>query len=526
MSRILAWLSRPMQPLSETSLSDGTVATGAAFVLLAMPLFNFLTYNRYPVFSSEVAIIVLVLLGSALIFGLLYRIAPLVGRALLEPMPLLAVLITYTMRPSLLSLVALVPLFVLVSGRSVLPFAGIGALIATAVVSAGIGRGHAPSLVHGTTAPAAAISKANPTLPALVHIILDEHAGAESLPQSASGAAATAKSLRSFYVSRGFRLFGRAYSQYSFTQVSIPGILSFDSQPPSSASKSNHSRYFDDLHRKGYEIHVVQSSFLDFCRNNKVASCITYEPGNIQVVRHSSLPAIARARLILLAYSRLGGAYRRLRARNVPVPEMNFDVEGSPLPLIVPTAARLFHDKLRRAQPGNAYFIHLLLPHNPSARRPDCSLKPVGEWMRNDLGSIDKRQAAYLDQVRCTLRVVGADYTAVSAATGGNFVMIVHGDHGSRLVDRLAVLSTMDSFNDRDLLSVFGTLFAVRAPTIPSGYDRTPCAASALLAAVSHAEVARNRSFHLSCPPPSVRFGTSDWWVVRSRPLPNSWTDD
>jgi hypothetical protein len=513
-----------MQPLSDTSLSDGAVATGAAFVLLVAPLFNFLTYNRYPVFTVEVALIILLLLSSAVVFGFLYRIAPLVGRALLEPMPLLAVLITFTMRFSLLSLVALVvPLFVLVSRRSVLPFAGIGALIATGAVATGIGRGNAPPLVHGAAAPAAAISRADPTLPALVHIILDEHAGAESLPQSTPASAATAKSLRSFYVSRGFRLFGRAYSQYSSTQVSIAGILSFDSEPPSSASKSNHSRYFDELRRRGYAIHVVQSSFLDFCRKNQVASCITYDPVNTQVVRHSSLPAFARARLILLSYSRLGGVYRRLRARNVPLPEMNF--EGSPLPLIVPTAARLFHDKLRRAQPGNAYFIHLLFPHTPAARRPDCSLKPVGEWL-NDLAPMDKREAAYLDQLRCTLRVVGANYAAVSAATGGNFVMIVHGDHGSRLVDRLPDLSTMDSFNDRDLISAFGTLFAVRAPGIPRGYDRTPCAASALLAAVARTELARDRSFRLSCPPHSVRFGTPDWWMVRSKALPRGWTDD
>ncbi|HKH28549.1 MAG TPA: hypothetical protein VKA61_09465, partial [Sphingomicrobium sp.] len=158
----MAWLTRPMRPLSDTGLSDGTVATGAAFVLLAMPLFNFLTYNRYPVFTVEVALIILLLLSSAMVFGFLYRIAPLVGRALLEPMPLLAVLITFTMRFSLLSLVALVPFFVLVSRRSVLPFAGIGALIATGAVAAGIGRGNAPSLVQRTDAPAAAISKADP----------------------------------------------------------------------------------------------------------------------------------------------------------------------------------------------------------------------------------------------------------------------------------------------------------------------------------------------------------------------------
>jgi hypothetical protein len=520
-----SWLNRRMHPLSGTSLSDGTVAASAALILLAMPLFNFLTYHRYPIFSAEVVIILVVLLGSALVFGALYQIAPLLGRAALEPMLLVTVLITFTMRGSVLALMALVPVFVLVARRSVLPFAGVGALIATFAGLAGISQGRAPPLVHSWHAPAAAISAADRRLPTLVHIILDEQAGVESLP-NVPGAASVAKSLESFYVSHGFRLFGRAHSEYFFTQVSIPGILSFDSGPPSAASESNHSRYFDVLRRRGYVVHVVQSSFLDYCRKNHVASCTTYEPGNIHVIRNSSLPAIARARLILLAYSKLGGVYRRLHRRNVPMPEMNFDVDGSPLPLIVPTAARIVYEQLRGAQPGHAYFVHLLLPHYPAARRADCSLKPVAEWRRNDLGSMNKRQRAYLDQVSCTLRVIAADYAAVSAATGGDFIMIVHGDHGSRLVDRLAVLSTAGLFNDGDLINAFGTLFAVRAPRIPDGYDRSPCAVSALLAAVARSELAQDGRFQPSCPPPAGRFGSYDWRMVQSKALPKSWISD
>jgi hypothetical protein len=358
-----------------------------------------------------------------------------------------------------------------------------------------------------------------------VHIILDEHAGVESLPEGSPRTGALAKSLKSFYISRDFRLFGRAYSEYPYSFVSIPNILSFGTLSAGEVTDSNHSQYFDALKRRGYVIDVVQTNYIDYCRKNLVKSCVTYHWSNFWIVHRSAISAAAKARLLLLAYSRVGRFYRALRVRNVPLPELNFDLEGVTLPLIVPTAARLVHDQLRRAQPGHAYFAHLLLPHFPSARRSDCTLKPVGAWERNDMGSMTQRREAYLDQLECTQKVIAANYATVSAATGGNFIMIIHGDHGSRLVNRRADLRTMNSYSDRDMISAFGTLFAVRGPSIPGGYDRTVCSGSALMAAVARAELVDDGTFRPRCPAPVVRFGSHpNWERVRSKTLPKSWT--
>ena len=80
------------------------------------------------------------------------------------------------------------------------------------VVTKAFGIGGAPSWIKVEKGdqpqrPSIAASK-----PAILHLILDEHIGVEGLPKDNPDAARLQWELRDFYLSRGFALYGGAYS--------------------------------------------------------------------------------------------------------------------------------------------------------------------------------------------------------------------------------------------------------------------------------------------------------------------------
>jgi arylsulfatase A-like enzyme len=54
---------------------------------------------------------------------------------------------------------------------------------------------------------------------------------------------------------------------------------------------------------------------------------------------------------------------------------------------------------------------------------------------------------------------------------GQNTVIIVHGDHGSRINDVEPFAENIGKFGDETLLAGYSTLFAVRGPNLTPGYD-------------------------------------------------------
>ena len=74
------------------------------------------------------------------------------------------------------------------------------------------------------------------TLPPIIHLILGEHIGIEGIPTSVHNGTAVRNELKQFYSNRGFRLYGRAFSQYRGTRESISSLLNFSTMPSSDAS--------------------------------------------------------------------------------------------------------------------------------------------------------------------------------------------------------------------------------------------------------------------------------------------------
>ena len=65
---------------------------------------------------------------------------------------------------------------------------------------------------------------ATPTLPVVLHIVIDEQIGIEGIPSRFDSGGQIAEKMRSFYLKHGFQLFGRAYSRYYQSEDSISRI--------------------------------------------------------------------------------------------------------------------------------------------------------------------------------------------------------------------------------------------------------------------------------------------------------------
>jgi hypothetical protein len=415
------------------------------------------------------------------------------------------------------------------------PMAMIGSIILV-TTAAGIG-GSAPWMKTAVTSQGPAESP--PAKPAILHLILDEHLGIEGLPADDPMARQLRSQLRSFYLRRGFAVSGGAYSQHLHTVNAFPHILNFGRQLGKDVSKSGvkvgEAQYLRALAGKGYDLTVIQSEFADFCAGNQVRSCTTYESWSLRPTLEAPLTTSDRARLIaakFLVVSDLtlkGIKYWNWIAKNAAAG----DSAPSPVQLrhagrSSTVAALVAFDGLARqlagARPGEAYIGHLLAPHYPYVVRGDCSYRPADQWIgRKSKVPLGQRRGAYFDQVRCVTRKIDAALSALARSpAGANTVVIIHGDHGSRLSEVDPGERNMGKFGGSDLIAGFSTLFAVRAPGIKPGYSSDRARVAELLRDFT-AKDFRSAPVDRSTGPDRVYLDDRRWKPTRQVALPAQW---
>ncbi|MBW2416465.1 MAG: hypothetical protein JRG76_18355 [Deltaproteobacteria bacterium] len=150
---------------------------------------------------------------------------------------------------------------------------------------------------------------------------------------------------------------------------------------------------------------------------------------------------------------------------------------------VLPVIDRL-EAELVEARPGSLYFAHLMLPHYLYAYRSDCRLVPkAGAWVNacsnfaRPRSNTDETRAfrypRYLEQVLCTHRRLDALFESMrDAGTFDSAIILVHGDHGSRIDRGPPSQRFLRWLVPRDYVDVFSTLFAARIPGRPPAYDR------------------------------------------------------
>lgn len=461
--------------------------------VLAGTFLNFLNFHEYPLTSGEAGLALAGVMAIGAAAGYVHGKSGIARGAMEAALVYLAIDLSfeteYAAIPAVLAALLYVQFrFSLVTIVAVVFLAVVAGQLVTMLVPAS----HARPGNTGDTA--------RPALPAIVHIILDEHIGIEGLRHGDPANAALGDDLQAFYTTRGFSVYGGAHSRHSHTISSIPEILNFGAPVASpevlfrQTSTIGRNEYFSRLAARGYRINVYQSSFVDYCQDPAVSKCNTHRHNDLLPIHDSPLSLGERARFIAVGYVSLSGGltslanmydFIALAAARQGLRPPFINVSGSLLtmPLASLRAADTFVQDLRSARPGNVYFAHFLYPHFPHAVRPDCSVKPLGEWSYLQAGgNLGAQSRGYNDQLRCAMRSVDRMLGALAHSPAADrSIVIVHGDHGSRIVRVDAVAANADLMPESDMFSLYSTLFAVRLGNSGGNYDRTAVPVSELL---------------------------------------------
>jgi hypothetical protein len=382
--------------------------------------------------------------------------------------------------------------------------AAIGGILAVSLL---VPSDYAPSLELGSNE---APPRAN-ELPVIVHVILDEQIGIGGIPRDLLGGLELASELRDFYASRDFRVFDHAYSSFFYTRNSLSHLVNLaeDYKPELVRDGSGifemevvRNSYFAAMHGRGYRVRVLQADYIDFCKTDGVDDvipfqCHTYRAWTIDFLRESGFTA--RQKLLVLArlylplselYKKIGKLYYHARlsildrgiALPVALPEWSFDLTRPPMASALAAMDRLAAE-LATARRGDFFFAHLLLPHSTFAYDAQCALRPPEYWYErrdrtvpsgrsNTPESRARRYDAYFRQSHCVTRRISDVLDALaSSGAGEDAIVILHGDHGSRINLFDARDKHREKLTPTDYRDSFSTLLAIRGPGVEAGSD-------------------------------------------------------
>lgn len=497
----------------------------APALILFAPAAVLLSSNGYSWFTPEVALIVaLILVAAALLAVLLGAANALVRSVVLAALIAIFIDVQASVSPSWSSLTITGGFLALVAVIAALLWVlrehATAILCVTFVTLLGLtlARGN-PASHRIVTEQGPAAKGGNADAPLLIHLLLDEHIGAEGLPPEIPAAQALRADLVEFYTSRGFRLFGGAYSQYANTYNSIANLLNFAAREVShpyllhgsdeAAWDLKQAAYFRTLQQRGYGLHVYESSYMDLCHaaGIQLQECTTYPVASLGLLQDLKLQASEKAYAIANAVVTqssvlhvLNKVYERgvrgmLARTGLQAPGWRWQPPSFG-PLHVPAVIdRLSEDVLRHPR-GHAFFAHLILPHYPYVFDSSCTLRSrTADWLTNRIASTDtlvyntadsraQRYERYVEQIRCVLSRLD-ELLAQLESRGllADATIIINGDHGSRIPLHFPSGTTLAAgvLEEADYRDTFSTLLAIKAPGVSPGYDAAPASLVELL---------------------------------------------
>jgi len=92
--------------------------------------------------------------------------------------------------------------------------------------------------------------------------------------------------------------------------------------------------------------------------------------------------------------------------------------------------------------------------------------------LNNSPESWAARYDRYLVQIRCQQRVLAEVFqTMREAGVFDEAIIVVHGDHGSRISFYDPLLKVVDNLSTSDIVDHYSTMFALKHPQIQPGYS-------------------------------------------------------
>jgi hypothetical protein len=523
------------------------------FLILLAPFAVFIHHHKYGLMRPEVAIALLTFAGIALLLGAVAR------RSRRVEIVVMAALLTlfadiHLQNPGLKQLLLLfaascAALWPLREHAARIVSLMMATILVTSLLPLSRVAASQSSLPDRDVSDPKAAARAK--LPLIVHLVLDEHIGVEGLPDALTPGTFKDE-IRTFFVERGFRLFGAAYSEHPGTLPSLSHLLNLvhgryvpgltASAPAQHRYQLTQNAYFERLEQAGYAIRAHRIDYLDVCAGHVPAwKCRSSEETLLAALHHVPVSAVEKFSLlgaVILegshAISRLMYGYfyfRRWVSRaGVLLPDWNWNrVRVSPVGSMA--ALDLIAADVARSQRGELFFAHFLLPHHPYVYDAECRVRPPGDWLypREDeevegpIGNINTpagralRYSLYLEQVRCTDRKIDQILDAIPPPLRHDAIVIVHGDHGSRIGLVAPNGRGYDSFDRADYSDFFSTLFAVRSASIEAGYDSEPTPITCLLRTLVESSFTSVDRLN-ACSSPNVVFFDDDDHTLRTLP--------
>lgn len=479
------------------------------FLLAVLPLVIFLKNAEYSLLAAESFVIFGLILGFALLCGLLLVIEGKIFRIIV--FTFLAILVvdvqtdwisTLGLR-LLLNVIFFGGLFWLVHRHlSRILVLMVGLMVLATVVMPGhraVSNSGEPGSQPGD----------DPNLPFVLHLVLDEQIGVEGIPAAFDPDGSAADELRDFYLDRSFTVFGRAYSRYGSTRESMSNMLNFDHAGISeqylggdftAGDLLGENAWFDMLHGQGYRIHVLESSHLRYFNpgedgvNPNGDTRLTYDVHSLRPLQETNLTVEQKIPFILSTYFKesyflknIGLAYTGLATSKsgkvLGLPAWELD-GNHPVHIATMEVIDSFTEQLKQAGPGQAFFAHLMLPHSPYGFDRDCQmeLRP-GHWLLskdkrlgtryNTQESRALRYPLYLGQMFCLQSRLETMFAILEEkGLWEDAIVVIHGDHGSRISQWPPAPVCKSNVSSQDLVDSFSTLYAVKAPGLEAGYHR------------------------------------------------------
>jgi hypothetical protein len=328
----------------------------------------------------------------------------------------------------------------------------------------------------------------------VIYLILDEHIGLAGLPDEIPECRRARKKLEDVLRTNGFEIYPNAFSNYIETLDSIPSILNFELEPErrSFARRSSPAGHtatrnalFARLRSQGYAIAAYESDYLEYCAAGAECSATTrYAANTIGPLDRLPIPWPRKAEHLVSTYLLSDMFVWGITYKALPHWFEPPNWRMGPLSLADIWPERMSRDILR-ARRKTLFFAHLLTPHSPYVYRPDGTLRDDREWTdgrswpATDRAACDREYAHYGEQVEYLsgqldgfLRRLRADPVYDSS------LIVIHGDHGARLLwrsaeaadgawvagDDLAAGRAAGSPPVRALIDGYSTLLAVKPP--------------------------------------------------------------
>lgn len=481
----------------------------APVLILFAPFIYFVKFFQMPLWQPEFFGLILTLIGASLLVSALLWRAGWVRLTLV-----LTFLITFSLSflPSFQNTIWLKVAFFVVLGmtiwlgkKALSVFTYMAGIFCLSLLIFPVGQQFNDVSLSQKNIQQANSSGNKTNLPPIIHIIFDEHIGVDAIPSDNQQGQQLQELIKSFYPHYGFRLYSNAYSRYSRTYDSIPNLLNFTLEQqdayyfPGGFSQQilTKNKDFELLSNLGYKIHVIQPSYIDFCHANHVnyESCYSYPVYSLKYFYQLNFSWQQRYGFLLKSYllsSSIfqGSAYTYMfgirpvfNAIGISLPHWGWDQNQMSTVMTLMAMQDLKEDVLQHANDGTAFFAHILLPHSPYIFDQQCHIhSPPMAWLINydfgPQGNTPQRRALryqlYETQTLCLYQQLQQVFDAwQNAGIMQKAIIIVNGDHSSRLSVVAPTIETQGKSDWQDFNDAYPALFAVKAPGYPAGVDNS-----------------------------------------------------